>query len=357
MKISKEFLEKLLKDHNFLNLETLQISESFSGYEKLTNLNVEVCSELWHLYLSGKCFLPKFWRVLNFKSRSQFSYAFKKMFGTTLTSKERYDFYREEINEVVRKSCIEKFGVDNYNKIPGVAKTHQEKIKKTNLERYGVDQWFKRGQIKLQAMQSKNSKTVERFHKFQKILENNDKTEILKFLFENYSNGWAYRKANALGLLEPTKSKFTYPELLIKNFLENHSIEFLHHYRPKWLNRKELDFFIPNKSIAIEVNGLNWHNSSRKSETYHKEKFLTCHKNGINLISFRSDEIFKNFDFVKTVLEFHILGNPVNFSEEIKKSANYGFLTNFETDFLDENLILEKQSLGNFEFFDCGKLL
>lgn len=50
------------------------------------------------------------------------------------------------------------------------------------------------------------------------------------------------------------------------------------------IENQELDFYIPEKKLAIEYNGSYWHSSLFKSEKYHQEKTLACAKQGIRLI-------------------------------------------------------------------------
>lgn len=68
------------------------------------------------------------------------------------------------------------------------------------------------------------------------------------------------------------------------------------------LNGKELDIFIPSKSIAIEFDGLRYHNDSTKPKNYHLSKTKECEKHKIKLIHIFEDEwIYKN-DIVKSML-------------------------------------------------------
>ena len=46
----------------------------------------------------------------------------------------------------------------------------------------------------------------------------------------------------------------------------------------------ELDIYIPDHSLAIEVNGSYWHSTLKKDKNYHLRKTQTCTKNNINLI-------------------------------------------------------------------------
>lgn len=56
------------------------------------------------------------------------------------------------------------------------------------------------------------------------------------------------------------------------------------------LNGRELDIYIPSRNLAVEYNGLYFHNSSSKTPNYHLHKTSQCEKKGIRLISLFSDE-------------------------------------------------------------------
>lgn len=89
-------------------------------------------------------------------------------------------------------------------------------------------------------------------------------------------------------------------------------------YRPKWLNRKELDIYIPELNIAIEYNGIVYHHSStdptnqyliktRKDEEYHTDKFNTCLENGVKLIHIFEQDL-DHLD-IKSVIQMYLSYN------------------------------------------------
>lgn len=56
----------------------------------------------------------------------------------------------------------------------------------------------------------------------------------------------------------------------------------IENYRPSWLNKKELDIYIPSKKVGIEYDGERYHKSKRDAE---KDKL--CKEQGITLIRIR----------------------------------------------------------------------
>lgn len=70
------------------------------------------------------------------------------------------------------------------------------------------------------------------------------------------------------------------------------------------LKGRELDIFIPSKKVAIEYNGLYWHNKDRN---YHLKKTEDCNAMGIALIQIFEDEYLSHKDIVLSKIS-HILG-------------------------------------------------
>lgn len=70
----------------------------------------------------------------------------------------------------------------------------------------------------------------------------------------------------------------------------------------------ELDIYVPERNIAIEYNGLYWHNERRgKKRNYHRDKALSCKDAGVQLITVWEDEWQYRRDTVKSMIA-HKLG-------------------------------------------------
>jgi len=68
--------------------------------------------------------------------------------------------------------------------------------------------------------------------------------------------------------------------------------------------QRELDIYIPNKFISIEVDGLYWHSElNGKDKKYHLNKTIECEKQGIQLIHIFEDEWKYKQDIVKEKLK------------------------------------------------------
>lgn len=75
----------------------------------------------------------------------------------------------------------------------------------------------------------------------------------------------------------------------------------------------ELDIFIPEKNLAIELDGLYWHSEQclkqriKNPRTYHLKKTKLCEENGIRLIHIFEDEWVHKQEIVKNRIK-HLLG-------------------------------------------------
>lgn len=106
--------------------------------------------------------------------------------------------------------------------------------------------------------------------------------------------------------------KFTHRshyEDLICNILDDMSIDYCKNDR-KVLNGKELDIFIKSKSIAIEFDGLYWHQNSKKS----LEKQRLLEQKGVRLIDIFEGEF--DYDKVKSILEAALSKSKLIYARE-----------------------------------------
>jgi hypothetical protein len=70
---------------------------------------------------------------------------------------------------------------------------------------------------------------------------------------------------------------------------------------------QELDIYLPDLKVAIEMHGLYFHNAEKKGAKYHQEKFLAAKENGIRLIQIFQDEWLYKQELVSKKLKY-ILG-------------------------------------------------
>lgn len=64
----------------------------------------------------------------------------------------------------------------------------------------------------------------------------------------------------------------------------------------------ELDFYIPDKKIAIEFNGCWFHSDKFKDKSYHMDKYNQCREQGIQLITIWEDDWTDRNSIMKALL-------------------------------------------------------
>lgn len=241
----------------------------------------------------------------------------------------------KEINKEIGKLARNKRAADRHKMTNlsryGIENTQQlistkEKTKETNLARYGVEHVMQCKSIKSAAektnlikygyttpsssdlVKSKISKSNSISHRGHYQVDLND---IAKHFDEcssyrelanlvNCSGSHIYKTCAKSGLKYPP-SKISGAEQIIKDLLDEYNIEYIHQDRSK-INPFELDFYLTDLNIAIEVNGIYWHCDINAEDNKHRKKYDLCQEAGITLISFYDSEILYQYDIVKSMI-------------------------------------------------------
>lgn len=106
----------------------------------------------------------------------------------------------------------------------------------------------------------------------------------------------------------------------------------------KVIDGKELDVFIPSKGVAIELDGLYWHNELNLPSDYHLNKTNECYKNNIRLIHIFEDEWLYKKDIVKSILQ-NILVPSINHRIYARECVVKEIGNDIAYDFLEANHI------------------
>ena len=251
-------------------------------------------------------------------------------------------FFREEIlcdKCQMKETNLERFGVEN----PYQSKEIQEKIKKTNLERYGVESVLKNDEIKNRVKKTqferygrygfntekqketleerygdrdifktkyfiKKSKDTKR-EKYGDVNYNNKEKRSLSVL-EKYGKDWYVQtkefseKAYGTKVLNGTLFRSNH-EIEIENFLKELDITVIINDK-NMIYPNELDIYLPDYNLAIEINGLYWHSNLFKDKNYHLNKTLECEKKGIQLIHIFEDEWISKKEIVKNRIKYKL---------------------------------------------------
>lgn len=251
-----------------------------------------------------------------------------------------YTFQRDEQRQQSKQTCLKKYGVEYFtqsldykNKIKEHSlnkynTTHYlknknviQKRKTTMLHKYGVDNIFKSKKF-----QKSNQEKYKKNFFENNILKMQDYTPL--FTLKDYINTkqeylWQCNKCNKqftfIGYSGFTKIYCPHCDVdgrsllegKIKNYINTiYNKKILYNTKKILNNKKELDFYIPDKKIAIEINGNYWHSENNsftpKFKSYHLEKTKECEKNNIRLIHIFEDEWVHKPQIVKNRLK-HIL--------------------------------------------------
>ena len=272
----------------------------------------------------------------------------------------------KEVKEKVKQTNIEKYGVDSYMKTEAFRKKAIESIKseeviekrkQTNLERYGVELPFQSKDIQEKIKQT----NVKKYGAENIFASEYGKNKIKETNLERYGciNGGASKQAqekikktknrkieqfckenNCIPLTEvdvdySVKDSIFHNKLLLYNdryFVRIEDIDEIVNHTPKNYNQsviendifdfvrsiylgtiirntrniikpKELDIYLPELNLAIEVDGIFFHSTNNYTpKDYHLNKTLACNSIGIRLIHITDWEWTNKLDICKSII-------------------------------------------------------
>lgn len=122
----------------------------------------------------------------------------------------------------------------------------------------------------------------------------------------------------------------------IRDILEDNKINFIPNDR-KLIYPYEVDFYIPEYNLAIEVNGNYFHSElmGQKNKNYHLVKTKLCNDKKIKLIHIYEDEINNSYDIVKS--RIHHLINKQDKKIYARKCIIKEITSKVKKEFLTQN--------------------
>jgi len=88
----------------------------------------------------------------------------------------------------------------------------------------------------------------------------------------------------------------------IKEFLSKNNIQFTENNK-SYISPLELDFYLPDYNLAIEINGIYWHSELKgRDKNYHLNKTKACLDKGIKLIHINENEFVNSLPIIKSKL-------------------------------------------------------
>lgn len=227
-------------------------------------------------------------------------------------SEERKDIGRKNINPVfLHAKQIEKYGC-NAMQLDSV----KQKMKTNNLKKYGIENTFQLENAKHKA--SINGKTTGYLRGLNKSNNFVQKTGLNKDLLlqEYVTNKNSCERIGKKLNISPTKIwkdlvKFEIPinYSYEQSSYEKELVEFLTGINVKTqtnvrdiISPKEIDIFLPDYNIAIEINGLYWHHDIKKHRLHLLEKQKLCEGKNIRLLHFWDVEWKTKTEIVKSII-------------------------------------------------------
>ena len=220
-------------------------------------------------------------------------------------------YQSEEIKAKIKQGYIEKYGVE----YPSQSQEVQETRKKNSLEKYGVDHHMKVDEVKQKVSKGLHNFHIERIDGLIGYDEDGNQIRMCPHQNCNKCNEkfyivdhWVFyaRKEYSLEpctrILPVSKShaKGTTLEIFIRNILDEYNIEYTTNDRSIGV---ELDIYIPSKSLAIECNGCFWHSEQhRHNPKIHINKYKKCLENNIQLLTIWEDWIRLKPEIVKSII-------------------------------------------------------
>jgi hypothetical protein len=121
----------------------------------------------------------------------------------------------------------------------------------------------------------------------------------------------------------------------MNDFIKSYNIETIPSYRK--IGNKEIDIFIPDRKLGIEINGVYWHNELFKNNDYHLFKTQLFNSQNISIIQIFEDEWLYKKDIVKSIIKnkLSLIDNKI-----YSRNCKVREVSNKETKkFLNENHI------------------
>lgn len=214
----------------------------------------------------------------------------------------------DNIKSKREKTLKEKYNINSVS--PFKSLEVREKIKKTNLIRYGVEnvfelpknrnlKWTKQNSILQWDKRGFNVTYItDKLLNVYNLCNKHNPFEIDIINFYNRAN----RNRNGIicPICNPINS-FSSLELSFEDFLKEYEINYIKNDR-NLIKPYELDFYLPEFNLAIELNGIYWHSELFKTKNYHLDKLEKCLENNIELIQIWEDDFYNKENIIKSML-------------------------------------------------------
>lgn len=192
--------------------------------------------------------------------------------------------------EKLINTTLTRYGVKNFSQ----TEEYRAKYRSTSLEKYGVDNYNK---------QHISPDVLEKLENIDWLTEKAQSIESVKSISSNLgiSVTTLYRRFSRNGII-PRRFKASSIEEEIREFLQDKCDNIILGDRTL-ISPKEIDIYLPDYKLAIEVNGTYWHSElNGKGKNYHLNKTNLCYEKDVNLIHILDTEWKYKTEIVKSIL-------------------------------------------------------
>lgn len=257
------------------------------------------------------------------------------------------------VKEKRKKTVLEKYGVEQ----PSQNKSIADKIKHTTLKRYGSEYYIHSNEHKIKTQVKRLSKLKSEFRDIDFLNTDDANALIIKGDCHTYSINMKllrlrYYNHHKICTIcnNPVQNSTSEFHRNVLSFIKEHYNDQIILNDKKTISPLELDIYLPNLKIAIECNGVYWHNEIFKEKNYHQKKFKACFNNEIKLIQIWEDDwLYKN-EIIKSRI-LNVL-NKNNTKIYARKCAMVDISSKKANEFYEKNhlqgKINSKQNIGLF---------
>lgn len=332
----KVYMDQIVEQTNFLGSNTNMSERLYCILNDLSSKRTCICgnktnfksfSEGYAIYCTLECSYNDPARKEKIKSKLDYAKIHEKVKKTNL---ERYGtehwFSSKNAVQKIKETKLTKYGDSAYCNI--------EKVKKTNLERYGVE-YTGQAQSVIAKIQEAKSENIPELRDSEWLKKQNETKSLIEIaqdlnVTRRTVDLWFKKHGIEPVFFQPKRYKLQASLYdFICSALPNETV--LSNDR-KTIGPKELDILIPNRKIAIELNGLYWHAYDRKR---HLEKTILCEERLIRLLQFWDHEWIEKREICESII-LNVLGmcerRVYARKTEVKEITNEQY-----RDFLEEN--------------------
>jgi hypothetical protein len=228
----------------------------------------------------------------------------------------KYPNMLDSFKESVKKTCLEKYGVDN----PTKNKEIYQKVKKTINDKYGNDIFFKTEYFK-----SNKNNYYRQYNNInflnKRILElkrlnidlisiDNDNNYIINCKNNHIytiNNDVLYKRLNVYNvdlctICNPVNNRSSKEDEIFDFINSIYDGTILRNVRDV-IDPYEIDIYLPDLKIGFEFNGIYWHSELYKDKFYHSEKYIKSKEYGIKLFQIWEDDWLYKKDILKSIIK------------------------------------------------------